>query len=294
MEKTYIMYVKTRKDMRKTDEKILQTCSRIYRFLPAKEIAGAAGLKYVTVSQRIESINNQGFLISEPYGKGKKYRFNFDFDPARKLRLFYDSLYLYSKTHLKKYLDRLLDISRKDPNISSIIIYGSSLDTDKFNDVDVLIISDKPVELEGFDIFNLTPDSFRKLFSLGELRLQAALVNGRILLDRDFLFSYFKQDLPVPLSDEIVSALNKKIKEELSFLEQEKDFKTAKKKLLDILELKAALSFSKSRVAVPSRPNLPISIKKLDPTLYKTLEQINKINSKKHFWGFYYNIKDSI
>ncbi len=280
--------------MKKTDERILNVCSRAYKFLSAKEIAQFSGLKYITVSQRVGSIENQNFLVSEAYGKGKRYRFSFDFDPARKLRLFYDSSNLYSKTYLKTHLDKLLGLSRKDPNIISIIVYGSSLDTEKFNDVDVLVISNETIEIGGFDVFNLTPDSFRKLFSLGELRLQAALINGMVLVDKDFLFSYFKQDLPIVPSDEIVSALNKKIREEASFIEQEKDFKAAKKRLLDILELKASLKFSRNKLTVPSKPDFASSLKTLDPILFKQIEEVKKSNSKDHFWKFYYKIKETL
>ena len=280
--------------MKKTDQTVLETCSGLYKFLSSSEIAKASGLKYVTVSQRVGSLEKQGFLVSEKYGKGKRYRFNFDFDPARKFRLFSDSMQLYSKEYLKKHLDKLLEFSRKDINIVSIVIYGSSLDTEKFNDIDVLIISVEKVEIEGFDIFNLTPDSFRKLLSIGEIRLQAALSNGKILLDRDFLFSYLKQDVPVPLSDEIAAAINKKIKEELAFLEQEKDFRAAKKRLIEILQLKGSLLFSRNRWPVPSRPNFLAKLKTLDKNIYGLIEKTENLNSKESFWKFYYNIKDSI
>ena len=280
--------------MKRTDEKILEACSRIYRFESANDIAKAANLKYVTVSQRIGALEKQDFLVSEPYGKGKKYRFNFDFDTARKFRLFKDSLYLYSKTYLKKYLDTLLVKSRKDENIISIIVYGSSLDTGNFNDVDILVISKESIQIGGFDVFNLIPDSFRKLFSLGELRLQAALTNGRIFMDKDFLFSYFNQSLPVPPSDEIVSALNKKLEEEIALLDEEKDLSSAKNRLMEIFELKAKIKFSKKRVQIPSRPNFLRELQNFDPGLYKAVKNLQQIKAKKPFWDFYYKIRDSL
>ena len=280
--------------MKKTDEKILEACSRVYRFMGAKEIAGLAGLKYVTVNQRVAHIEKAGLLVSESYGKGKRYRFNFDFDPARKLRLFSDSLFLYSTETIKSRLETLLAKSRKNDNIVSIIVYGSCLDTDEFNDVDILVVSKEAFNIDGFDVFNLNPDSFRKLLSLGELRLQAALLNGRIFLDREFIFSYLNNDLPVVPSDEIVSAMNKKIVDEVRLLDEEKDFNEAKKRLIRILETKGQLAFSKNRQAIPSRPNFTAGLKQLDHDLYEKIRQVQLIKTKNNFWEYYYQMKESL
>ncbi len=277
--------------LNKTDLKILEFCSMRYRHLQPAEISRGVGLHITTVGDRLENLYKKHYLLREKSGKGFAYRFNFSADHARKFRLFSDMNFVYS-LGIEKLVKFILE-NRANPEILCCVLYGSAIKSKGFNDIDMLIVyKQNPIKAPtDFDIFQMGVKSFRELFSIGEPRLQSAIVTGRIVIDNNFLFPYLENSLPIKASEDIISEIGKKYDVEIKSIQALKkpSAEELRKSILDLLQLKAVKGFASNRVAVPAKSELKKELSMIDPELNKTIEKVKSAKTSKGLWEIFYS-----
>ncbi|MFH0837571.1 MAG: hypothetical protein V1870_05555 [Candidatus Aenigmatarchaeota archaeon] len=277
-------------NINKTDIKILELCSRTYRSLSCIEIAKTTKLHKTTVNQRLDILTKKEYLLK----KGNRtalYHYNFSGNAARKFRLFIDSEAVAEFGNKK--INEFIEEQRTNKNIELCILYGSILTTKNFNDIDMLIVyKDRKIENRDLDLdlFQIDIKSFRELYTLGEPRFQAALVNGRILIDREFIFKFFENNLPIPASDDIMEMVAKKHTHAIKTLGtiKKEPLETLKKMYLNALETKAIMVFLKNKTAVPAKTRFISEIRKIDKALANKIENVEKAKTPKEFWDIFY------
>ena len=277
--------------LNKTDFKILEFCSSKYMYLSALDIAKNIDLHITTVSDRLKILQKRGYLIGKKSGKGSVYRFSFNSENARKLRLFLDIDFV-SSLNIDK-INEFIKTNRGNSNILCCLLYGSSLETKNFNDIDLLVIYDKE-KIEAdiiFDLFQMDVKTFRNLYSIGEPRLQAALTTGRILIDRDFIFNYFENDLPIKTSEDLIYELKKKYDIYIKSIQALK--KPAEEelrgKILEALKTKAVMEFASKGLAVPPKTAFQKELSKINPELNRVVKKITNLKGVKPLWDIFYS-----
>ena len=275
--------------LNKTDIQILELCSTKFSYLSGYEIAKGTDLHITTVGERLDELYKSRYLIKKKSGRGFSYRFNFDSENARKFRLFIDMDFVFS---LKlNQLDEFIKNNRSNQNIISCLLYGSSLKTKSFNDIDLLVVYNKEPEEAStiFDIFQMDVKTFRNLYSLGEPRLQSALTTGRILIDREFIFNYFENDLPIKTDEEIVNQLKKKYVTTIKFVQELKKEKDIREKILEALQTKGIIEFISNRKQIPPKTEFEQELEKINPELHKLILKIKSAKGAKQLWTLFYS-----
>ncbi len=277
--------------LNKTDFKILEFCSLKYQRLSASEISKGLKLHITTVSGRLENLFKREYLTREKSGKGFAYKFNFAAEHARKFRLFLDmeSAYSLSIEKLKEFIVE----NRNDQNILCCFLYGSAAKTKEFNDIDLLIVyNESPIRIKDqtFDLFQMDVKSFRNLYSIGEPRLQSALLAGRILVDRDFIFNYL-ENLPIKASEDVLAEIRKKHDSGIKSIEAMKkpEKEELRKMLLDALQLKAVMEFASQRLPVPAKPDFKKELSVINPELGRLMEKISSAKTAKELLEIFYS-----
>ncbi|MBI5332417.1 MAG: winged helix-turn-helix transcriptional regulator [Candidatus Aenigmarchaeota archaeon] len=277
-------------NLNKTDISILELCARTYRALSCLEISKTTGLHKTTVNQRLDILVKRNYL-KRTRDRTSLYRYDFSDNTARKFRLFADSedVAALGNKKIKEFVEK----HRTDENIEACLIYGSVLTTKDFNDIDILVIyKHKKIEIKDIDtdLFQLDAKSFRELYALGEPRLQAALINGRILIDREFIFNYFENDLPISASDDVIETIDRKYSHITKTLEavKKEPLENLKKMHLNALETKAIILFMKNKIPIPPRTQFLAEVRKIDKGLAKRIEDVQKVKTPKEFWELFY------
>ncbi len=275
--------------LNKTDFHILGFCSSKFSHLSASEISKGIAMHITTVSERLNLLFKLGYLIRKKSGRGFIYRFNFDAGHARAFRVFIDADFINS-LNIEK-LNGFIKANRENQNIVCCLVYGSSLKTKRFNDIDLLIVYDKEqIKLNNvFDVFQMDAKTFRNLYSLGEPRLHAALTTGRVLIDRSFIFSYFENDLPIRAADEIVNQLDRKYFMLIDSVQGMKKENDIREKILDALQMKGVIEFVSNKKPIPTKTEFDNELKKINQHLHQLILKVRSAKGVKQLWDIFYS-----
>jgi len=131
----------------KNTKKIISYLLRNMELLNINQISRNLGVSVGSVFKILKSLENKRVVVCSNLGNAKFYNLNLKNEEARKLS---ELILLDEKENLSGYSKLYADELQNFAGAEMILLFGSVLKEKKFNDVDVLFLSNKPKEVTKF------------------------------------------------------------------------------------------------------------------------------------------------